>query len=66
MKLATYYSLTHDERSQIRRKLFGETGTLNAGEQELKDALVAENEATGWFPTRWVDSDDDLDALESA
>ncbi|MBA2413784.1 MAG: hypothetical protein H0V63_13330 [Burkholderiaceae bacterium] len=64
MKLATYYSLTHDERSHLRRKVFG-NATLNTSEQELKDALIAENEATGWFPGRWVDGDDELDALES-
>ncbi len=65
MKLATYYSLTHDERSHLRRKMFGDTETLTTSEAELKASLVAENEATGWFPTRWVDGDDELDALES-
>jgi hypothetical protein len=62
LSLVEYYALPKPERSLLRRLAFG----MPAPDcfrpiydlADLRAKLEAENEATGEFPTRWVDEDE--------
>jgi hypothetical protein len=56
-----YMSMTRDDRIALRRKAFGHPAPLpphlyaRFDLEHLRQNLIAQNDATGWFPGRWVD-----------
>jgi hypothetical protein len=63
LTLEQYYALPKYERTILRRAAFG--ATLPVGHTDgydlahIKAILIAENEATGEFPERWVDQSEE-------
>lgn len=63
LTLDTYYALPKADRVILRRAAFGATLPVGLTAPydlaHLRALLVAENEATGTFPTRWVDQSEE-------
>lgn len=69
LTLEEYKSMEHPVRNALRRKAFGHPRALPPqleGQfdlEHLRQLLVDENEATGWFPAPWDPEEDEVESI---